>query len=625
MSKKKLGIALISFSLIITPLGTVVQSEGIYDSTSNKVNVIDESQDSSENIAIEEEANTDTEESVGTEKNDSSLPKEENLDEQREELIIPDDKEAAEIQGVIEQKIESHSLDGAKREVTNTEEQFSELEVMDEAATMEEVTVLTDSSQNIVVKGDTKFYLNDQNHIIYAEIYSGSDLVEIREYYPDSVIEVANNKIKYSFKLDSNDNIVSASQFDEQSQLVTTRYEYYPNTIYGEQGNNIKYLFNLNQQSGYLTNASLREKGSQRILSIYEYYPNTSYGPHGKNIKYQFNLNNSGNLISASMREKGTQRVLTNYEYYPNTSYGSHGKSIKYLFNLNGLGDVTNASLREKGSQRILTVYEYYPNTSYGSHGKNIKYLFNLEYKSGYLTNASLREKGTQRILSIYEYYPGTLYGSHGKNIKFLFNLNGATGTIIKASKREKGTQHILTTYEYYPNTTYGNHGVQISGVKLNVPLVSQLPELPTGCEITAVTMMLQYSGANVDKVKLAKEMPSHPWDPNYGYVGNPFTTSGWTIYPPALTGLVQKYAGSAVILTGKSNASIENYLLNNKPIVVWVSPMHGFSVHALVLTGYDQYSYYFNDPWTGEKEVKIDKGEFNKIWSNQSKRAISY
>ncbi|WP_245823049.1 C39 family peptidase [Lactobacillus terrae] len=32
------------------------------------------------------------------------------------------------------------------------------------------------------------------------------------------------------------------------------------------------------------------------------------------------------------------------------------------------------------------------------------------------------------------------------------------------------------------------------------VPLINQNPELPNGCEITAITMMLNYAGVNVDK-----------------------------------------------------------------------------------------------------------------------------
>lgn len=28
---------------------------------------------------------------------------------------------------------------------------------------------------------------------------------------------------------------------------------------------------------------------------------------------------------------------------------------------------------------------------------------------------------------------------------------------------------------------------------------------------------------------------------------------------------------------------------------------------------------------WTGEKNVKMSKSQFNKIWGNQAKRAISY
>lgn len=304
-----------------------------------------------------------------------------------------------------------------------------------------------------------------------------------------------------------------------------------------------------------------------------------------------------------------------------NQSYpGSN--STQYRFYLNKDQTINYAVELEKKTQRISRYFQYYPKTSFGHHGGSIKYTFDAN-PSGYITKATLKKKGTKRVLSRYEYYPKAKYGVQGKNIKYVFYLS-KSGYVTSAKKLERGTKRILATYQYKSKTVYGKHSNRISGIKLNVPIISQRPQLPTGCEITAVTMMLKYKGAKVDKVTLAKKMPRSS-NPNKGYVGNPFTRHGWTIYPPALMKLVKKYAGSSVNLTGKSNATIEKQLRSNKPIVVWVSPMHGFNVHALVLTGYDQKYYYFNDCWTGEKNVKISKKEFNGMWGNKAKRAISY
>lgn len=108
--------------------------------------------------------------------------------------------------------------------------------------------------------------------------------------------------------------------------------------------------------------------------------------------------------------------------------------------------------------------------------------------------------------------------------------------------------------------------------VQMNVPLIVQRPQLPTGCEITNIAMMLRYAGKNVDKVKLAKEMKRHKSNPNYGFVGNPFSKSGWTIYPPALVNQVKKYTGSAKNMTGTNLAGIKNQLNKKRPVVAWVS-----------------------------------------------------
>lgn len=43
-------------------------------------------------------------------------------------------------------------------------------------------------------------------------------------------------------------------------------------------------------------------------------------------------------------------------------------------------------------------------------------------------------------------------------------------------------------------------------------PIIYQMPELPTGCEITAMTMVLNYYGYSVDKVQMATQyLPTLP------------------------------------------------------------------------------------------------------------------
>lgn len=165
----------------------------------------------------------------------------------------------------------------------------------------------------------------------------------------------------------------------------------------------------------------------------------------------------------------------------------------------------------------------------------------------------------------------------------------------------------------------------EISEISLDVPLVSQLPELPTGCEITATTMLFNYEGIDVDKVTLAYEMPYDNEDPDLGYVGNPFFYSGWTIYPPALEELFEEYLGSFKDLTGCDINDLVYYLANEKPIVVWVSDFHYLEVHAITLTGFDEDNLYYNDPLSGEEDVKISKTNFINSWAKQDYRAVSY
>jgi len=654
-------IALVSAALVLPSLGNGVAAEEPIFSVDEQVQPqAEENTEAQDSIIFPDESPVQGKETTESEET-SDLVVEEKLivNEEKEEIKENNDSDVLKQDRTIELQSENQTPDAPEQQ---------SLESVNEITPNKSETV----NEAVVVRGNTTYHLNNLGFIDYSEEYSNGILVKIQEYYPNTKLEDVERNRKYVFHLNGKENLLSATKLEKGTQKVLNQYEYYPETVYGQNhgkniiykfhfngnehltkaskhekgtqdiqswyeyypqtvygqnhGRNIQYKFDINQ-NGYLTKASKRENKSQHFLTWYEYYPQTVYGQnHGKNIQYRFDINSNGYLTKAAKKENRTQRTLSWYEYYPQTTYGkNHGKNLMYRFDLQSNGELLKASKRERGTQRILSWYEYYPQTYYGqNHGKNLMYRFDIN-GNGYLTKASKREKTTQKITAWFEYYPRTSYGkSHGQKIMYKFDLN-SSGYVTRATKREQGTQRILVWYQYKPNTVYGKHGSQILGRTINVPLISQLPELPTGCEITAVTMMLKYKGANVDKIKLANEMPKHPWDPGYGYVGDPFTKRGWTIYPSALTKLVNKYAGNAENLTGKNNSAIENHLSANNPVVVWVSPMHGFSVHALVLTGFDQNYYYYNDPWTGEKNAKMTKSTFIKKWNAQSRRAISY
>ncbi|PEH07209.1 hypothetical protein CP354_10365 [Lactobacillus sp. UMNPBX3] len=170
--------------------------------------------------------------------------------------------------------------------------------------------------------------------------------------------------------------------------------------------------------------------------------------------------------------------------------------------------------------------------------------------------------------------------------------------------------------------TTYNADG-QIIAVYNDAEVISQLPELPTGCEITAVTMMLRYAGYNVNKIQLANEMPRSN-NGDYGFVGNPFSPSGWWIFPTGIAPVVNHYVGHSDIMTGTSMERIKDKLNQGHLVVAWVANVNGFVNHALALTGYDANRLFYNNPWTGRKE-SMTYAEFYQHWNADKQRAISY
>ncbi|WP_297817680.1 C39 family peptidase [uncultured Lactobacillus sp.] len=162
-----------------------------------------------------------------------------------------------------------------------------------------------------------------------------------------------------------------------------------------------------------------------------------------------------------------------------------------------------------------------------------------------------------------------------------------------------------------------------IYAVKNQVPVISQLPELPTGCEMTAVAMMLQAAGVNVSKKQVAQETPRAN-NGDRGFVGNPYSITGWWVFPKGIAPVVNKHLGHSEDMTGASLSRINDKLIHGHAVVMWMGNMNGFVNHAVTLTGYSSGTYYYNNPWTGKAE-SMKTATLMSHWTKDKKRALSY
>jgi uncharacterized protein YvpB len=196
--------------------------------------------------------------------------------------------------------------------------------------------------------------------------------------------------------------------------------------------------------------------------------------------------------------------------------------------------------------------------------------------------------------------------------------------------------------------------------VQLDVPVINQLPELPRGCEVTSLAMLLHYAGVQVDKLTLAKQIKKDPTpfsikdgkvhfgNPQNGFVGDIYSYSnpGLGVYHEPIKELAEKYLGNRVIdLTGSEFETLQNYLSKGVPVWVitntkyeklpesefeeWETPTGRIKItyheHSVLITGFDDEYIYFNDPLTGEKNKKVPKLSFIEAWVQMGRQAITY
>ena len=192
------------------------------------------------------------------------------------------------------------------------------------------------------------------------------------------------------------------------------------------------------------------------------------------------------------------------------------------------------------------------------------------------------------------------------------------------------------------------------------ITLIYQNPELPNGCEITSLAMLLDWAGYPIDKVELSnKYLPRQEFsysddvrygpDPNEAYVGNPASSGGWYCFEGPILEAANAYLSDqnttqqAAPLSGTTREELENYMNAGIPLAVWVTldysaPRNPESfrwylpdgtlytpysnLHCVVLAGWDGDNYRIANPINGWQTVSPDT--FWSCFDAMGRRAVA-
>lgn len=183
----------------------------------------------------------------------------------------------------------------------------------------------------------------------------------------------------------------------------------------------------------------------------------------------------------------------------------------------------------------------------------------------------------------------------------------------------------------------------------LELDCIYQNPELPSGCEAVALTMVLNYYGFSLDKTDIADDYLIYS-DDNFvmGFKGNPYKTGGGGAYAPSMTNTANRFFIEqqselrAINISGLELEELYPFIAGNTPVMVWstidlkepkptgATYRYGdfeyrwvTNEHCVVLTGYDlttnQLTIY--DSLSGV--VTCDIEDFKLIYDKMWKMAV--
>lgn len=171
------------------------------------------------------------------------------------------------------------------------------------------------------------------------------------------------------------------------------------------------------------------------------------------------------------------------------------------------------------------------------------------------------------------------------------------------------------------------------SKILQNVPVISQFPDFPTGCESVSAVIAMRYAGSDITVDKFVDEyLPKssefyfengnkYGPDPYLTFIGSPKSSNSYGCMAPVIESAMKSYYGNQKNVFNLTGTSLEelcaDYIDNGIPCLTWVSinmiePYYSrnwtlpngenfrwlANEHCMVLIGYDDDNYYFSDPY---------------------------
>lgn len=162
-----------------------------------------------------------------------------------------------------------------------------------------------------------------------------------------------------------------------------------------------------------------------------------------------------------------------------------------------------------------------------------------------------------------------------------------------------------------------------------------QYPELPTGCEATAVSTLLRMHGYNVSKTEVADAMPKSDWDFVDCFWGDPYEETGGACMSPCAAATANLFLDDGAEAIAVRSTLGELDLEGGLPACVWVTinleepratrKLNGFTCytpsHCVVVRKIENGTVYCYDPLSGVVDYPLEL--FKKRYEQLGSQAV--